>query len=286
MIRREARMRREYIYRKSLEEKQSATQERRDKVKNAVLGNRPVPTDMRKDAVQLVKDSVWGAQMDNFDDEYRWAGVTDPKLVITTSRNPSAKLKMFAKEIKLTFPNSQRVNRGGHDIKTILQACKAHDVTDVILLNETRGVPDSLIVSHLPHGPTAFFNLSNVVMRHDIPDVGPMPEQYPHLIFHNLNTKIGKRITNILKYLFPVPKEDSKRVLTFANTEDFISFRQHAYGRGEGGEIELKELGPRFELRPYSIVLGSLENAEAAETEWVLRSYINKKKDILAVDAE
>lgn len=97
MIRREARMRREYIYRKSLEEKQSATQERRDKVKNAVLGNRPVPTDMRKDAVQLVKDSVWGAQMDNVDDEYRWAGVTDPKLVITTSRNPSAKLKMFAK---------------------------------------------------------------------------------------------------------------------------------------------------------------------------------------------
>lgn len=46
-----------------------------------------------------------------------------------------------------------------------------------------------------------------------------------------------------------MPKEDSKRVLTFANTEDFISFRQHAYGRGEGGEIELKELGPRFELR-------------------------------------
>lgn len=33
-------------------------------------------------------------------------------------------------------------------------------------------------------------------------------------------------------------------------------------------------------------MLGSLENAEAAETEWVLRSYINKKKDILAVDAE
>ena len=64
----------------------------------------------------------------------------------------------------------------------------------MILLNETRGVPDSLIVSHLPHGPTAFFNLSNVVMRHDIPDVDPMPEQYPHLIFHNLNTKIGKRV--------------------------------------------------------------------------------------------
>lgn len=30
---------------------------------------------------------------------------------------------------------------------------------------------------------------------------------------------------NILKYLFPVPKEDSKRVITFANDNDFISFR-------------------------------------------------------------
>ena len=30
---------------------------------------------------------------------------------------------------------------------------------------------------------------------------------------------------NVLKYLFPVPKADSKRVITFANQEDYISFR-------------------------------------------------------------
>ena len=29
----------------------------------------------------------------------------------------------------------------------------------------------------------------------------------------------------MLKYLFPVPKDDSKRVITFANEEDYISFR-------------------------------------------------------------
>lgn len=57
------------------------------------------------------------------------------------------------------------------------------------------------------------------------------------------------KIKNVLKYLFPVPKEDSKRVVTFANTEDFISFRQHVYRKTEGGNIELEELGPRFELR-------------------------------------
>lgn len=31
------------------------------------------------------------------DDEYRWAGVEDPKVMITTSRDPSSRLKMFAK---------------------------------------------------------------------------------------------------------------------------------------------------------------------------------------------
>ena len=31
------------------------------------------------------------------DDEYKWAGVEDPKIMITTARDPSAKLKQFAK---------------------------------------------------------------------------------------------------------------------------------------------------------------------------------------------
>ena len=33
------------------------------------------------------------------------------------------------------------------------------------------------------------------------------------------------QVQNILKYLYPVPKADSKRVITFANHEDYISFR-------------------------------------------------------------
>lgn len=33
------------------------------------------------------------------DDEYRWAGVEDPKVIITTSHDPSSKLKQFSKVI-------------------------------------------------------------------------------------------------------------------------------------------------------------------------------------------
>jgi U3 small nucleolar ribonucleoprotein protein IMP4 len=84
-----------------------------------------------------------------------------------------------------------------------------------------------MIVSHLPHGPTVYFTLHNVQLRHDIASYkeSTVSEQYPHLIFENFSSKLGMRIGTVLKYLFPVPKEDSKRVMTFANEEDFISFR-------------------------------------------------------------
>ncbi len=86
---------------------------------------------------------------------------------------------------------------------------------------------DAMIVSHFPHGPTAYFTLHNVQLRHDIAQYksSTVSEQYPHLIFENFSSKLGERMRDILKYLFPVPKEDSKRVMTFSNEDDFISFR-------------------------------------------------------------
>ena len=48
-------------------------------------------------------------------------------------------------------------------ISEIIESCRAHDYTDVVLVHEHRGVPDGLIVSHLPFGPTAYFGLLNVV---------------------------------------------------------------------------------------------------------------------------
>ena len=84
----------------------------------------------------------------------------------------------------------------------------------------------------------------------------------------------------ILKFLFPVPKDDSKRVMTFANHDDFISFRHHTYKKKEAGskELELNEIGPRFQLRLYEVKLGTLEAASAAQTEWALRPYMNTSR--------
>ena len=42
-------------------------------------------------------------------------------------------------------------------------------------------------------------------------------------------------------------------------------------------QVELSEVGPRFELRPYQLKLGTIDMIEA-ENEWVLRPYMNTAK--------
>ena len=128
----------------------------------------------------------------------------------------------------------------------------------------------------LSDGPTAYFGLHNVVMRHDIPQVAPISEAYPHLVLHNLTTKIGRRIGTILQHLFPVPKPETKRVVSLVNRDDFISFRHHVYSR-EKLDVHMMEAGPRFELRLYQIKLGTVEQTEV-ENEFILRPYQNSAK--------
>lgn len=289
MFRRQARLRREYVYGKSLEKKQTAILEKKKDVKRSLDENKVLPTTVQNEALRFQDALEWDDNTENLttheDDEYRWAGVEDPKIVITTSHDPSIKLKQFAKELRLIFPNSQRMNRGNYDLKHLIDACRANDVTDFIVVHETRGKPDSLVICHLPHGPTARFTILNTVLRHDIPDVGTMPQEYPHLIIHNFKSKLGQRVVNILKYLFPVPKEESKRAVTLINHEDLILFR-HYQSYKEEKRIKVKELGPRFELKLYEIKRGTLDEDAVADVEWCLRPYTNtaKKQRFLSKD--
>ncbi|XP_062522472.1 U3 small nucleolar ribonucleoprotein protein IMP4-like [Corticium candelabrum] len=205
--------------------------------------------------------------------------------MITTSHDPSSRLKQFVKELKLVFPNSQRMNRGNYVISDLVNACRANNVTDLIILHEHRGEPNAMVVCHLPYGPTASFSLSNTIMRHDVETKQTMSQVFPHLIFHNLDTRLGERVKSILKYLFPVPKEDSKRVITFANQHDYISFRHHVYKKTGAKHVELTEVGPRFEMRLYEIRLGTMEQTDA-DVEWRLKPYMNTARKRMALSSE
>lgn len=286
MLRREARQRREYLYRKSLEGKRAAEYTKRLSIRTALAEGRPIPTELKQSqprlsALDTYADALHDAPTSHIDDEYANASAAPPRVVITTSRAPSSRLSQFAKEIRLIFPDAQRLNRGNIVVSELVAAARANGMTDLIVLHENRGQPDGLIVSHLPFGPTAYFNLRNVVMRHDVDpkELGTMSEAVPHLIFHGFDTRLGRRIADVIKYLFPVPKSDSKRIMTFANFQDEISFRHHTYAR-EGHkkeQVDLKEVGPRFEMQLYQLKLGTLDQDEA-DDEWVLRPHMNTAK--------
>lgn len=46
--------------------------------------------------------------------------------------------------MRLVFPNSQRINRGSYVVKDLVDACRANDVTDLIILHEHRGEPGKI----------------------------------------------------------------------------------------------------------------------------------------------
>merc|ERR1719381_465438 len=134
MLRRKARERREYLYRKEVEAKHRAVQDKKERVRNALASNRLLDTDVKRDALELAKAGLsddagpeqaiaqggagGGTLANSQDDEYRWAGVEDPKIMITTSRDPSSKLKQFAK----------RLNRGTYEFSQLMDACRANNV--------------------------------------------------------------------------------------------------------------------------------------------------------------
>lgn len=76
--------------------------------------------------------------------------------------------------------------------------------------------------------------------------------------------------------------------MTFANEDDFISFRHHVFVKNSHKDVQLAEVGPRFEAKresnsylwlcgadwcvAYEIRLGTVDQTEA-DVEWLLRPY-------------
>ncbi len=247
---------------------------------------KPIPTELRREEAALrrevdLEDDNTAVPRTHVDDEYGRAAERAPRLLLTTSRDPSSRLTSFAKELKLLFPGAARVNRGALVVPELVESARANGYTDLLIAHEHRGEPDGLVVCHLPYGPTAYFGLFNAVLRHDIGDkaaVGTVSEAAPHLIFSNFSSALGRRVQGILGHLFPEPKPDARRVMTFANRDDFISFRHHTFEAPRGPRsAELKERGPRFEMKLYQIRLGTVDQAHA-ENEYVLRSHVRSAK--------
>ncbi|OJK04784.1 hypothetical protein ASPACDRAFT_56220 [Aspergillus aculeatus ATCC 16872] len=296
MLRRQTRERRDYLYRRALTLRDASIAEKRAQLKASLASGKPLDPSIANDK-SLREDFKYDESLDSadkdadkvdLDDEYALtSGIADPRPIVTTSRSPSVRLGTFAKEIRLLLPTAIRLNRGNLVLPDLVSSATAAALTDMILLHEHRGTPTAMTISHLPHGPTASFSLHNVVLRADIPDAarGTVSESYPHLVFEGFTTKLGLRVVQILKHLFP-PREDGKvgnRVVSFVNKEDSIEVRHHVFVKTGYRDVELAEVGPRMTMRLFEIRGGSLEKGSSGDVEWALTQYTrtSKKKDYL-----
>ncbi|KAI1340399.1 Brix-domain-containing protein [Xylariaceae sp. FL0016] len=298
MIRKQARQRRDYIYRKALILQQAEISEKRAKLRAALASGRPLDPSVANDK-DLRKDFQYDESRPDrntneelgLDDEYsQLSGIVDPRVLITTSRDPSSRLSAFSKEIRLLLPTGIRLNRGSTILPDLVRSAKSSGLSDMVLLHEHRGVPTAMTISHLPWGPTISFSLHNVTLRHDIPNslAGSVSEQYPHLLFEGFSTPLGKRVEKILKHLWP-PREPvtsksklGSRVVTFKNIDDVIEVRHHVFVQTGYDSVELSEVGPRMSLKPFDIRAGLLDSKDG-DKEWSLTQYTrtSRKKNYL-----
>ena len=282
MLKRVVRERKEFIFKKNHEAAEIEDFKKKKKIQKALGKGNSLPNELSLSDKQRLTHSLENDDANtinpktHIDDEY--SDYTTPHILLTTSRDPSARLMQFAKELKLVFPNAIRINRGATVIRDLAKICREKNFTDLVIVHAHKGEPDGLIISHFPYGPTAYFGLVNVTLRHDLKEkMDTMSEAKPHLIFHNFITPLGIRISNVLKHLFPVPKEDSKRIMTFSNENDFIVYRHHVYEKPDYKTVSLKEIGPRFDLKPFQILLGTIDMPDS-KIEWVLRPYMTTSK--------
>lgn len=293
--RRQARQRRDYLYRRAQTLRDAEIATKRAALKTSLASGKPLDpsiandTSLRRDYKydETIASRSAGDELD-LDDEYALlSGVADPRVLVTTSRDPSTRLGAFAKEVRLLLPTGVRLNRGTLVLPELVKGAAANGLSDIVVLHEHRGVPTALTLSHLPHGPTASFSLHNVILRADIPGAakGTVSESYPHLIFEGFSTPLGRRVVKVLKHIFPPRDGTNKigsRVVTFRNIEDSIEVRHHVFVRTGYQDVELAEVGPRMTMRLFEIRGGTLATKEG-DVEWHLSQYTrtSKKKDYL-----
>ena len=113
-----------------------------------------------------------------------------PKLMITTRPHPSGNLFAFINELMNLIPNSFYYKRGHFDLKQICQFANNKKFTHLLVLSEKNKQCNGVVVSHLPHGPTAFFKISSITYSNKIPNAGKVnPEgggvEFMYTCVHN-----------------------------------------------------------------------------------------------------
>ncbi|KAM4547707.1 ribosome production factor 1 [Odontesthes bonariensis] len=201
-------------------------------------------------------------------------GLTNPKVLITTSDRPRGRTTRFCEQLATVIPDAHVYYRRGLALKRIIPQCVARNFTYLMVINEDRQAPNGLVLCHLPDGPTAHFKVSNVRLRKEIKRRGKDPSEHsPEVILNNFGTRLGHTVGRLFAALFPQnPQFVGRQVVTFHNQRDFIFFRFHRYIFKNEKKVGIQELGPRFTLKLRSLQKGTFDS-KYGEYEWVLKRH-------------
>jgi len=205
-----------------------------------------------------------------------------PKLLLTTSvgarkRRPTKTSKgqetgdltgRLLQDLVTVFPNCHEEPRGERSMADVVAAAKEGGYSAVLVVNEDRGLPNGLLICHLPHGPTALFKMTSVQPSSDILHRAAPSDHLPEVILGAFSTRLGHSVSRLLASLLPQrPEFGGRRVVTFHNQRDFIFVRHHRYVFDSAEKARLQEIGPRFTLKLRYLQHGA-HDAKHGEYEW------------------
>lgn len=72
------------------------------------------------------------------------------------------------RELTRMIPNSEPFWRKQSSLKKMIKQAIARGYTDIVVVNEDNRIPNGMVLTHLPNGPTAHFRLSNVKITRDL----------------------------------------------------------------------------------------------------------------------
>ena len=103
-IRREIRLRKDFLYRKQVDAQLAVRNDKKRKIQSAIDEGKSLPTELLFEARQLNHENEMDLRPDEsaaIDDEYATIGIREPKVCVTSSRDPSSRLKQFTKYVVL-----------------------------------------------------------------------------------------------------------------------------------------------------------------------------------------
>lgn len=228
-------------------------------------------TTVDADDEEVAKDT----QMDDFAAYFNCE--TPPKVLVTTNKKSSLVTRKFVDELVNVIPNSEYSKRGKVDMKCLVKQSVDAGFTDIIVINEDMKKPNSIIVCHLPEGPTATFRLTSVILKKKLKRHGNATTHRPEVILNNFSTRLGHSIGRMMGSLFHYdPQFRGRNCVTFHNQRDFIFFRRHRYVFKNNVKVGLQELGPRFTLKLRRVQKGTFDTT-TGEYEWY---YNHKQMDV------